>query len=325
MEAIRNYLETMFSNLPNTPEVQRAKNELWQMMEDKYTELKSEGKSENEAVGTVIAEFGNLEELSEDLGIRSFVCPSACINRRMVSLEEVKNYLSDRSRQACKIALGVFCCIVSITAPIFTDAISTSDALGCALMMVLIAIGVALFIHPAITMRKWDYLKKEPCSIDFATTGYVQDRKEHYRSTYALLLTVGIILCVLSFLPFLITDGLNPKFGRLDMESLGAVTMFFLIGIGVFMIVLGCNVNSSFSALLQLNDATTVGGNFVPNQQPQAQYSSPAAATVMSLYWYTVTCIYLCWSFLTFDWWITWIIWPVAGIIHAVLNSAFKK
>ena len=34
MEAIRNYLETMFLNLPNTPEVYKAKNELWQMMED---------------------------------------------------------------------------------------------------------------------------------------------------------------------------------------------------------------------------------------------------------------------------------------------------
>ena len=37
METIRNYLETMFSSLPHTPEVLRAKNELWQMMEDKYT------------------------------------------------------------------------------------------------------------------------------------------------------------------------------------------------------------------------------------------------------------------------------------------------
>ena len=60
MEAIRNYLETMFLNLPNTPEVYKAKNELWQMMEAKYPELKNEGKSDNDAVGTVIAELGNL-------------------------------------------------------------------------------------------------------------------------------------------------------------------------------------------------------------------------------------------------------------------------
>ena len=93
MEAIRNYLESMFQNLPNTPEVQRAKSELWQMMEDKYTELINSGKSENEAVGTVISEFGNLDEISEVLGIRSVVRqPQMSINRRMVSFEDVKQF-----------------------------------------------------------------------------------------------------------------------------------------------------------------------------------------------------------------------------------------
>ena len=76
METIRNYLENMFRGLPDTPEVRRAKEELWQMMEDKYTELKDEGISENEAVGTVITEFGNLDEISETLGIAQYL-PSA--------------------------------------------------------------------------------------------------------------------------------------------------------------------------------------------------------------------------------------------------------
>ncbi len=325
MEAIRNYLETMFQNLPNTPEVQRAKSELWQMMEDKYTELKNEGKSENEAVGTVIAEFGNLEELSGDLGIRSFIQPTVNINRRMITLDETKDYLRDRSRQAYQIALGVFCCIISVTGPVFTEAVSANDVFGIVFMLLLIAIGVALFIHPSITMRYWDFLKLEPCATDFATTNYVQDQKNHYRTTYALLLTVGVVLCVISFLPIIILDELNPKIGRLDMDEFGAIIMFFLIGIGVFMIVLGSNVNSSFSSLLQLNDAMTVGGNFVPNQRPENKYTSPVVAAIMSVYWLTVTCVYLCWSFITFDWWITWIIWPVAAIIHAVLNSAYKK
>lgn len=57
METIKNYLENMFSHLPNTPEVQKAKYELYQMMEDKYNELISEGKSDNEAIGIVISEF----------------------------------------------------------------------------------------------------------------------------------------------------------------------------------------------------------------------------------------------------------------------------
>jgi hypothetical protein len=101
--------------------------------------------------------------------------------------------------------------------------------------------------------------------------------------------------------------------------------MFLLVAAGVFMIVLCSITNGSFSRLLHLNEGGSVGANFVPNQQPEAQYTSPAAATVMSVYWPTVTCIYLCWSFLSFDWWITWILWPVAAVVHTVLNSILKK
>ena len=54
METIRNYLESMFSQLPNTPKVLKAKYELGQMMEDKYSELIADGKSENEVIGTII-------------------------------------------------------------------------------------------------------------------------------------------------------------------------------------------------------------------------------------------------------------------------------
>lgn len=36
---------------------------------EKYNELKNDGKSENEAIGIVISEFGNIEELIEELGI----------------------------------------------------------------------------------------------------------------------------------------------------------------------------------------------------------------------------------------------------------------
>ena len=73
METIRNYLNAMFAGLPDTPEVRRAYEELAAMMEDKYTELMEEGLTENEAVGTVISEFGNLEELAQTLGIEDYL------------------------------------------------------------------------------------------------------------------------------------------------------------------------------------------------------------------------------------------------------------
>lgn len=73
METIRMYLENMFMQLPKTPEVLKAKEELLNMMEDKYNELKRGGRTENEAVGIVISEFGNLEELAEELGLNAYM------------------------------------------------------------------------------------------------------------------------------------------------------------------------------------------------------------------------------------------------------------
>lgn len=325
MEAIRNYLETMFANLPNTPEVLRAKNELWQMMEDKYNELIAEGKSDNEAVGTVIAEFGNLDEISEDLGIWNVVSKTQDITRRKVTMEEVKRYLHESSNYAYKLALGVFLCISSPVGAIISDAANITDAFGILFLMSFIAAAVVLFVHSSITMHRWDFLKQELCTIDFATTNYINDQKERYSSTYALLMTVGIVLCVVSFVPAAIIDELDLSFFGFDMDDMSGMILLVLVAIGVFMIILSYTINNTYVNLLKLNNASTVSGNYVSSQHPETKYISPAAATVMSVYWQTITCVYLMWSFLTFNWHYTWIIWPIAGIINGVLNSAFKK
>ena len=133
METIRNYLETMFLKLPNTPEVYKAKNELWQMMEDKYTELKEEGKSENEAVGIVISEFGNLDELANDLGISRFVENQPIPQGKTLSLDQAKSYLADAGKSAYRTALGVMLCVLSVCGPIFFDAFTAFYPFYCIL------------------------------------------------------------------------------------------------------------------------------------------------------------------------------------------------
>ena len=69
METIKTYLNNLFAGYPKTNEILRAKEELLSNMEDKYNELKAEGKSENEAVGIVISEFGNIDELAKEWDI----------------------------------------------------------------------------------------------------------------------------------------------------------------------------------------------------------------------------------------------------------------
>jgi len=163
METIRNYLESMFKNLPQTDVVVKAKYELGQMMEDKYSELIKEGKSENEAIGTVITEFGNLEEIAKELGIEDIYKGTGT---------------------------------AAPNEGVFTDYIKNAGA-------------------------------------------------------YA-----------------------NAAENKKGVKGKGKI-----------------------------------------------RYINKTAKTVMEVYWPSITCIYLCYSFITFDWHISWIIWPLAAIVHTVLKN----
>ena len=46
--------------------------------------------------------------------------------------------------------------------------------------------------------------------------------------------------------------------------------------------------------------------------------------TFSGVYWCLTTAIYLAWSFWTMSWDITWIVWPVAGVLFAALLGVVK-
>lgn len=320
METIKNYLETMFSTLPNTYEVQKAKMELEQMMEDKYTELINEGKTDNEAVGIVISEFGNLDELAEDLGIKEILVNEPIIEARKVSLDEVKNFISDRIRYGLYVGIGVFLCITSFCMLILGDCLHwKTDAPGVAYMLVSIAVAVGLFVYSGIDLKKWHYLEEEPCSLDFATTNYVNEQRESYRGIHAMLITVGVILCILSVVPAALLDELTRKGG-----DFGAIFLFIFVGAAVLLFVSTSYRNGSYEQLLKINQSGTIGANFVRGQK-EDRYSNETVASIMNFYWPTITCLYLIWSFLTFSWWKTWIIWPIAGIVSGVIKKVWGE
>lgn len=320
MEAIKNYLETMFATLPNTPEVLKAKFELEQMMEDKYTELKNEGKTENEAIGTVIAEFGNLDELASDLGIDSYVSKPQRIMQNILSFDTAKEFLAAHSKHAFRIALGVLLCILCPCPVIVTSVIGSSASLGIVLMFVMISIAVGIFIYSGQPISRYKQLYHHSYILDYSTAEYVRAQQENYRTTHTLQLTVGVVLCILCVVPAIVLDELFPILDELT----GAFVISFA-AIGVFMIVMTSIKNSSFEKLLSLNSHGTIGGSYASDRNDHIPYENPVVNAIMSVYWSTVTCIYLIISFLTYNWHITWIIWPIASVIRALIDSIFPK
>jgi hypothetical protein len=111
MDTIISYLDNLFASLPKSEKVIKAKRDLLSSMEEKYRALKSEGKSENEAVGTVISEFGNIDELIDELGLKR-TADGQQLSR--LKEEDIREFLAVNRQAGLLIGLGVFLCIISV-------------------------------------------------------------------------------------------------------------------------------------------------------------------------------------------------------------------
>lgn len=56
-------------------------------------------------------------------------------------------------------------------------------------------------------------------------------------------------------------------------------------------------------------------GEFAPQEKRRNQIKERVSA----VYWLSATAVYLSWSFWTNAWETTWIVWPVAGVLFAVV------
>lgn len=325
METIRNYLDAMFANMPNTPSVIRAREELWQMMEDKYNELIEEGKTENEAVGTVISEFGNLSELAEAIGIEEEVkqqeieVKAEVEPKVIVSADEAREYMKDKADSAFKRGLGICLIIMSFIGIIIGEMLlpPSIDALSVLFFFGIIAAGVVFIVLSNTVLHKWTFLRSEKFALSMDATKLVIEEKDRFANTASIYKTVGVILCALCWIPAALLDELvHVRF----VDDLGGAALFVMVGIGVMLLVYQAQIFEGYSYLLKTTKKETIKATYSPEKQVKKVYSNTAVECIMAVYWPTVTCLYLMLSFGLVGWLWTWIIWPVAAIVNVIIN-----
>ena len=319
METIKSYLEGMFASLPSTPEVVKAKYELFQMMEDKYNELIADGKNDNEAVGIVISEFGNLDELADDLGIKDVKAEFEMNDCRMIVRDEADGFIATNRKKSLLLSFGIFLCIICVCFPIIGELAFKNDVFAIGGMFLSIAIGVVCIVMGNVSVNPFRYIFEEATRLDYATNKYVMAERERSLTGHTLRLTIGIIICVLCWLPAALSEELSAA--EMIIEGLAPALLFVLVGIGVFLIVQTNVEYGAYDKLLALNGEGKIKKS---DNRDVPDYDNKVVDVVMHIYWPTITCIYLVWSFLTFAWFMTWIIWPVASVIFGALKVCFR-
>ncbi len=274
-------------------------------------------------------QLSELFEVSTDYLLKDSIeecepCPSSDNDNEKhlhsVSLETAGQFLNSAYRSAQQIALGVFLCILSpipliMLASLYEHRIislSEQQALGIGLLVLILMIcsGVVLFVLQYLRMHSFEYLQHEAIETAYGVDGMVKDRREKYREQYNRLLVCGIALCVLSVVPIFCSMILgNDAF----MEIFAVPLLLLTVAIGVLMIVQAVLVWSSFEILLETGDYTRT------NKQEEKRNEAFAG-----IYWSIVVTLYLGYSFITFNWDSSWIIWPIAGVFFTVVCSVLK-
>ncbi len=325
MDTILNYLENMFMHLPKTDAVERAKRELANMMEDKYNELLAEGRTDNEAVGIVISEFGNLKELAAELGLNEVYEGQQYGENvpRRVSDAEAKSYLEDSKKSSKWISLGVMLCICSPVVLLILGGLQEehgliSDAVlgsvGLSVLLIQIAVAVAIFIYNGMQMEKYQFLTKEEFSLSKTIVTYLENYGTTIQKSFTFKLILGVIISIGSVIPLIVVGSIWEDGMAL---FLGVIFILFAISIAVWLFITGGAEKEAIKVLLQMEEYSV-----------KAKNEKKIIDVIAGIYWPIVTCIYLAWSFITHDWGFTWIVWPISGVLFggiAAICSVVQK
>ena len=238
---------------------------------------------------------------------------------RWVSLEETNRFLQINTEAAKQIALGVFLCILS---PIFVMVLSalgeqgkapfTEDQggiFGSMIFLILVAGAVYLFVRNGLRLSAFDYLEKKNIETEYGVNGVIKEKQQAFEHTHMLFMTTGIMLCVAGALPLLFCSMLNDDNDLLI--SAGASVTLAIIAVGVYLIVRVSIIWGGYQRLLEEGDYTR-------------RTKKTKNSAVLGIYWAIVTAIYLGYSFMTMNWFKSWIIWPVAGVLSIAVSKVVE-
>ena len=237
-------------------------------------------------------------------------------NENYISYSATQDFLSARRRSSTLIASGVMLCIfspivllilISLTRlDILTWSINFATGIGVIILLAFIATAVALFIAGNRWLKVHENYVREK----------IIEENKVYENQHMIFKIIGITFCILSAIPLmsgaLFVDALASS--RLDdlMTGFSSATLL-LVGIGVFFLVKTNIIHDSFNIILQLDDYTS-----------EKKAGKKLIEKYATIYWMTISFVYLAYSFMSNNWNQSWIIWPLAGIAYGIFEAVMS-
>jgi len=298
------------------------------MMEDAYNALLTEGHSQNEAVGKVITEFGNLDELAPVLGISAEINPKVSgesSNKEAskyptVTLEEAQGFAESRRSTQFSLSLAVALFVLSpvslFVALLLAGQDNQATALGLIPLLALIAIGVIIVVGVDQRRASYKHISVYQFSSNPVVSTWAKELDRQHESRRILSLQIAVSLWILSAAPIILMSLAFPDFGGERMGAVFGVILTLVFVAAGLMIFLPANWANEVAAVL------TKHGGVITDYKYSSEGNS-VIGIIAAFYWPLMVAIYLSWSFISGDWNITWLVWPIGIAIFVVFAAGF--
>lgn len=236
------------------------------------------------------------------------------IDVKKINLEEAQEFINVNKKISKLIALAIYLCILSPTGLLFllslNDQIIKNNiaiGLGLSFLIIFVTIACSIFIYCDSITNKYDYLRIGEFEVEYGVKGMVGQFKKHYQNTYTKYTILGIAICILSLLPLFV--------GITAWEGIGYFLKMFcllliIVGLGVSILVVVSINYECIDLLLKKEDNQVV-----------ITKNDKIKKIVGRIFWLIILLLYFGYSYCYRNWNISWIIWPISGIVYAIVIS----
>ncbi|MGO3732804.1 MAG: permease prefix domain 1-containing protein [Vagococcus sp.] len=303
MEIIRQYIETVFSHLPESSDICQLKEDMLANMEDKYESLLSSGMKKEEAIGVVISEFGSIDELIDELDI-DLKKEKKQDRLEILSKKTMLSYIDTRRTVGMYISIGVILCALFISMLIL--GIEWNKVGLLVLSMLFVVSGVSLFIISGFKMNSFEYLEKG-FVLSNEDREHLEKEKKDFQKSFAVSMILGVGLCIFSIVPVLMMS-----FTHMD-EYLSVSAMLIIATSGCFFFIYSGNIQGGYTFLLEEGFSEGITLEKIEQQNFWRQFNEK--------FWIVIVAIYLVCGFIFGQWGVAWVIFPIAGVLSSLWNN----
>ena len=252
--------------------------------------------------------------LKDELESEEYTDSTAESGVKRVTLAEANEFIDWRRSAAVRIAVAVFLCIASVIPLLLLAAASEANmlgmtaefagAVGMVIFLVTVTVAVVIFVYCGFRNAPYAYLDKEVFETEYGVKGMVREKQKAYRNAYVRSNMIGVGICVLSPVALFVGAFSGDEFFTVLMLT---VTLL-AVGVGVIFFITAGVRWASMQKLLR-------EGDFSDREKKR----SGLKESVGTIYWLLAVAIYLGWSVATDNWTISWIVWPIAGVLFAAV------